>query len=152
MASGTFKWFGLGLKNMALGNIAWETDTFKIMLTTSAYDPSAYQDIHEFRSEVSGEVLDGTGYTAGGATLGGATASYDATGNAVNLKAPDLVWADSTITNARSAILYKDTLDAATDILVAYSIFDADVSSLTGTFTLNFDDEYGLLKLTAIGT
>ncbi len=48
------------------GTIDLDTDTFKIMLTTSSY--AANQATHDFRDDVTNEVV-GTGYTAGGATL-----------------------------------------------------------------------------------
>ena len=49
------------------GSIDLDTDTIKVMLVTSTYTPN--QDTHTKRSDVTNEV-SGTGYTAGGATLG----------------------------------------------------------------------------------
>lgn len=50
---------------MARGAIDFDTDTFKVMLVTSAYVPSKDSDLK--RSNVTNEVV-GTGYTAGGVT------------------------------------------------------------------------------------
>lgn len=51
------------------------SDTIKAALTTSAYTPN--RDTHEFFSDITNEI-SGTGYTAGGATLGSKTITYTA--------------------------------------------------------------------------
>lgn len=56
-------------------NIDWLSDTIKVMLCTSTYTPNA--DTHAFKSDVTNEV-SGTGYSAGGATMGSATLTYTA--------------------------------------------------------------------------
>ena len=145
MAAGTFKWFRHGLLHVASGDINWATDTVKVLLATSAYTPD--QDAHEFRSSVTDEVT-GTGYTAGGATL--ASKSLDhATTKVVRLIAADVALTGSTITGARTAVVYKVVGSAATDILLGYATVNADTASLSGTMTLNFDNTNGILTLTA---
>jgi hypothetical protein len=132
--AGTWKWFGNGLLKVATGAIDLDTDTFKILLTTSTYTPN--QDTHDFRDDVTNEVT-GTGYTAGGATLAGVSVTYDATSNEVRISWTDPTWASSTIT-ARTAVIYKSRGGAATaDELVAFCTNDADVSSTAGTFTVD---------------
>ena len=132
--SGTFHWYGNGLLNLAKGNIDLDTDTFKIMLTTSTYVPN--QDTHVFRSDVTDEVV-GTGYTAGGATLTGVSVTYDAASNQMRVSWTDPTWPTSTIT-ARTAVIYKSRGGAATaDELLAYVTNDADVSSSGATFTVD---------------
>lgn len=42
--------------------VDWDSDTIKVMLTTSSYTPN--QDTHIYKSSVTNEVT-GTGYTAG---------------------------------------------------------------------------------------
>jgi hypothetical protein len=54
--------------SMGAAGINWASDTIKAMLCTSAYTPDPIT--HAFKSSVTNEVT-GTGYTAGGATLGG---------------------------------------------------------------------------------
>lgn len=132
--SGTLTWYGNGLLNLARGNIDLDTDTFKVMLTTSAYTPN--QDTHDFRDDVTNEVA-GTGYTAGGATLTGVSVTYDAATNQVRVSWTDPTWPTSTIT-ARTAVIYKSRGGAASaDELLAYCTNDTDVSSTAATFTLD---------------
>ncbi len=141
--AGTFKWYGNGLLKALTGAIDFDTDTFKIMLTTSTYTPN--QDTHDFRDDVTNEV-SGTGYTAGGATLAGVAVTYDAGTNEVRIKWTDPTWSTSTIT-ARTAVIYKSRGGASSaDELVAYATNDADVSSTAGTFTVDLADP--TLKLT----
>jgi hypothetical protein len=50
------------------GNINWASDTIKIALMASGYTPNLATDVHW--SDISSHETSGTGYTAGGATLG----------------------------------------------------------------------------------
>ena len=132
--SGAFHFYGNGLLNLAQGNIDLDTDTFKIMLTTSTYVPN--QDTDVFRSDVTNEVV-GTGYTAGGATLTGVSVTYDAASNQMRVSWTDPTWPTSTIT-ARTAVIYKSRGGASTaDELLAYCTEAADISSSGATFTVD---------------
>lgn len=132
--AGTWKWYGNGMLKVATGAIDLDTDTFKVMLTTSTYTPN--QDTHDFRDDVTNEV-SGTGYTAGGATLSGVTATYDGATNQVRIAWTDPTWPSSSIT-ARTAVIYKSRGGAASaDELVAFCTNDADVTSTGATFTLD---------------
>lgn len=132
--AGTFKWYGQGLLNIAKGSIDLDTDTFKIMLTTSAYTPN--QDTDDFRNDVTNEIT-GTGYTAGGATLSGVSVTYDAASNQVRISWTDPTWTTATFT-ARTAVIYKSRggLSSA-DELVAYCTEASDVTSTAATFTVD---------------
>ena len=142
--AGTWKWYGEGLLNVAKGAIDLDTDTFKIMLTTSAYTPN--QDTHNFRDDVTNEVM-GTGYTAGGATLSGVSVTYDSATNEVRISWTDPTWTTATIT-ARTAVIYKSRGGASTaDELLAYCTEAADVTSTAGTFTVDLPAP--TLKITA---
>lgn len=114
--------------------IDWDTDTIKVLLTTSTYTPS--QDAHDYKDDVTNEVT-GTGYTAGGATLGTKSNSYDGGTNVRTLDAADVSWASSTIT-ARYAVIYVDTGSAATSPLIGYLNFESDKSSSSGTFQITW--------------
>lgn len=132
--AGTFHWYGLGLQKLVSGTIDLDTDTFKMMLTTSAYTPNI--DTHDFRDDVTNEVT-GTGYTAGGATLSGVGVTYDAASNQVRVTWTDPTWPSSTIT-ARTAVIYKSRGGAASaDELLAYVTESADVTSTGATFTVD---------------
>lgn len=133
--AGTLKWYGNGLLNVVNGNIDLNTDTFNVLLTTSAYTPN--QDTDDFRSDVTNEVANGNGYTTGGQALTGVSVTYDTGTNQVRISWTDPTWPASTIT-ARTAVIYKARGGAATaDELLAYVTNDVDVSSTSGTFTLD---------------
>ncbi len=100
-------------------------------LATSSYTPN--QNTHDYFNDITNEVT-GTGYTAGGATLGTKTVTQSTTTHTFD--AADTVWTTSTIT-ARYAIIYDSTPGtAATNPLIAYVDFGADVSSTAGDFTI----------------
>lgn len=71
----TAYWYGKGALKLANKEIDWDTDTVKVMLTTSSYTPD--KDAHDYKDDVTNEVT-GTGYTAGGATLSSKTITYTA--------------------------------------------------------------------------
>jgi len=132
--AGTWNWYGNGLLNVAKGLIDLDTDTFKIMLTTSAYTP--VKDTDDFRNDVTNEVT-GTGYTAGGATLAGVSVTYDAATDQVQISWTDPTWSGSTIT-ARTAVIYKSRGGASSaDELLAYCTESGDIISTGGVFTVD---------------
>jgi hypothetical protein len=129
------KWFGNGLLKICTGSIDLDTDTFKVLLTTSAYTPD--QDAHDFRNDVTNEV-SGTGYTAGGNAVTVSSVTYDSASNQVRIVFADVTWPASTIT-ARTAVIYKSRGGASSaDELLAYVTEATDISSTGATFTLDF--------------
>lgn len=139
----TAKLYGTALGALASGSINWASDTIKVALTTSTYVPD--QDAHDFFNDVTNEVT-GTGYTAGGATLGTKASTYTSGTNTHMLDAADTVWTTSTIT-ARIAVIYKSTGTAATSPLIGWVDFGADVISSAGNFTITWDAA-GIFTLT----
>ena len=132
--AGTWNWYGAGLLAAVTGTVDLNTDTFKIMLTTSTYTPN--KDTHDFRDDVTNEV-SGTGYTAGGATLSGVSVTYDAASDQVQIGWTDPTWPTSTIT-ARTAVIYKSRGGAASaDELLAYCTEAGDIVSTGGTFPVD---------------
>ena len=124
--------YNRALELWARGSIDFDTDTFKVMLTTSAYTED--KDAHDFRNDVTNEV-SGTGYTAGGnsATV---TVTLDTVNDRVDISLGGTTWAASTIT-ARKAVYYKSRGGVSSaDELVAVNDFGSDVISSAGTFTL----------------
>lgn len=133
----TAKWFGKAFLKMLNKEIDWDSDTIKVSLHTSSYTPD--QDAHDYADDLTNEVANGNGYTTGGATLGSKTIDYTAGTNVVKLDAADTVWAASTIT-ARYAVIYDaQSGAAATNPLLGYVDFGADVSSAGGAFTITWD-------------
>lgn len=140
----TAKMYGQTMMKALNKEIDWDTDTIKVMLCTSTYVPD--QDAHVYKDvSVTGEAT-GTGYTAGGATLGTKTITYDAATNKITLDAADVTWASSTIT-ARYAVIYDDT-PASNKPLLGYVDFGADQSSSSGNFTITWDAA-GIFTITA---
>lgn len=115
------------------GQLDFDTDSFKVLLVTSAYAPN--KDTHLTRNQITNEVV-GAGYTAGGVATT-ATVSKDLPNDRVEIAFSNVSWAEATIT-ARAAVIYKDTGDAASDTLVAYVDFTNDVSSTNATFAVTF--------------
>ena len=109
------------------GNQALATDTIKIALYTSAATLNAATTAYTTSNEVVG-----TGYTAGGNTLTGATISLDGTTGICTFSTT--FWTTSSIT-ARGALIYNST---KTNKAIAVLDFGADKTSTSGAFTINF--------------
>jgi hypothetical protein len=104
-----------------------DTDTFKIALYTSAASLDASTTVYTTSNEVTG-----TGYTAGGNTLTGATVTL--TGTTAFVDFSDTSWSTATIT-ARGALIYNSS---KSDKAVAVLDFGSDKTSTGGTFTIQF--------------
>lgn len=146
----TTSWYGRGLEGQwsatAARRVDWVGDTIKAALTTNTYVPD--QDAHDFFNDVTNEVT-GTGYTAGGATLGTKSVAYDTATNELRLICADIVWGPgATFGPFRKAVIYKDTGTATTSPLLGFITFDADQSVANGTYTIDVD-VLGLLYVTA---
>ena len=125
--------YNSALRDEAIGSIDFDTDTFKVMLVTSAYTEN--KDTHTRRSDITNEIT-GTVYTAGGNTATVTVAAVDTTNDRVDITLGGTTWPASTIT-ARKAIYYKSRGGASSaDEIVAVVDFGADVSTTAGTFTL----------------
>jgi hypothetical protein len=109
------------------GIIDLDTDVIKIALYTSAATLSAATTAYTTTNEVVG-----TGYTAGGNTLTGATISTSGTTAFVDFT--DTVFSNATIT-ARGALIYDSS---KANRAVAVLDFGADKTSTSGAFTIQF--------------
>lgn len=125
-------WFGSALLKALNKEVDFDTDTIKVALATSTFTPN--QDTMDYFDDVTNEVV-GTGYTAGGATLGGKLIGYNAGSNVIKLDATDVTWASSTIT-ARYGIVYVATGVASTSVLLGYIDFGEDKVSTAGDFVI----------------
>jgi len=132
----TTKTYGSLITKAFNKEIDWDTDTIKVALVTSSYTPN--QDTHDYWDDVSANEASGTGYTAGGATLGSKTVGYTSGTNVTKFDAADVSWTSSTIT-ARYAVVYVSTGTAGTSALIAYVDFGSDQSSSAGTFSIVWD-------------
>lgn len=119
-------------EDLARGAIDLDSDTFKVMLTTSSYSQDKDADLK--RSAVTNEV-SGTGYSAGG-TAATFTVTKDTANDRLDVTLGGVSWTTATIT-ARKAVYYKSRGGASSaDELVAVIDFGSDVVSTAGTFTL----------------
>jgi len=120
-------------EELAKGNIDFDSNTFKAMLMTTSY---TFDKTDAFRSDLSGEA-SGTGYSAGGQALGSITITQDDTNNQTNIDFADEVFSAVTVTDVDAYVIYKDTGNAATDVLVAYIEFtEGAQSTVAGNFTI----------------
>ena len=105
-----------------------DSDTLKIALYTSSASLDATTTAYTTSNEVTG-----TGYTAGGETLTGATIGTSGTTAYVDFDDPE--WTSASFT-ARGALIYNDTL--AGNNSVAVLDFGGDFTVSSGTFRIVF--------------
>ena len=124
--------YNSAIRDASVGNIDFDTDTFKMMLVTSTYTASKS---HSKRSDITNEV-SGTGYTAGGNAAACTVAATDNVNNDVEITFSITSWTSATIT-ARAGVIYKSRGGLATaDELVGYVDFTSDTTSTNGTFAV----------------
>lgn len=132
------------------GTIDLDTHTFKLMLVTSTYTPSA---AHTVKADVTNEITTAGGYVAGGQALTGVTWGHTG-GTATFDDTANVVWTASggDIDASRYAILYDDTPTSPADPLVAYILMDttpANVGPITSGNTLTITwNASGIFTLT----
>jgi hypothetical protein len=114
-------------QQILLGEHDLDTDVIKLALYTSAATLSAATTAYTTSDEVVG-----TGYTAGGNTLAGATVSL--TGTTAFVDFSDTTWTTATIT-ARGALIYNSS---KSNKAIAVLDFGADKTSTAGDFTVQF--------------
>ena len=114
-------------QQILLGEHDLDTDTIKLALYTSAATLSAATTAYSTSDEVVG-----TGYTAGGNTLTGASVSLSGTTAYVDFS--DTTWTTATIT-ARGALIYNSS---KSNKAIAVLDFGADKTSTAGSFTVQF--------------
>ena len=145
-------------KRLALGDVNFDTDTFKIALYTvtatvnnvALVDP--YFDVAPFTSNQ----VTGTNYTAGGETL--ATTNFAISGGGAsavvqidNADTPAVSWTQHATgpNNIRWGVLYDDT-PASNKPCICYITFGegADISLQDGdiTFTFNATDAFTITR------
>jgi hypothetical protein len=126
-------------QQLFLGEHDLDTDVIKIALYTSSATLDASTTAYSTTNEVSG-----TGYTAGGNTLTGATVSLSGTTAYVDFS--DTTWTTATIT-ARGALIYNSS---KSNKAIAVLDFGADKTSTAGDFTVQMptnDASSALLRI-----
>lgn len=98
------------------GGVDLLNDTIKAALVTGY---TVDIDAHDHWDDVSASEESGTGYTAGGATLGNKTVTQDDTDDEGVFDADDVTWSGLDVGTPSHAILYKDTGTPSTSPLIA---------------------------------
>jgi len=127
MASGIYQRFYANLMNK---EIDLEADTVKVMLLNNSHSFTA---THNTLSQVSANEISGTGYSAGGATLGSKTVTQ---GNPTVWDAADTSWTSATFT-AYHAVIYDDT--TTNDDLICSIDFGGAQAVSGGTFQIQWN-------------
>jgi hypothetical protein len=115
-------------------------DTIKVGLVTG-HSPDI--DTHTQWSDVSGDEESGTGYSAGGATLGSKAVTQDNDNDRGKFDAGDVTWSGLDVGTPSHAIMYDDT--HASDLLIAY--WELSTASNGGDYTLQWHAN-GIILLT----
>lgn len=134
MATGTINAYTSFISAMGSGSFDLANDTFKVLLTTSSYSPSA---LHDFLDDITNEVANGGGYTTGGITV---TPTWSESGGTYTFDFADLQWTGTGAGfTAHYWVLYKDTGVAATSPLMFYGLLDNTPQSVTVADTQNLN-------------
>lgn len=110
-------------------------DTVNVAMFTNTITPNFSSDTAYGVAPYNANEVSGTGYTAGGAALASKTLTESPTGTMM-YDAANTSWTTSTITNARCALVYDDTL-AGNNAIVLVN-FGADYSTSAGTFEIQW--------------
>lgn len=141
--AGSCKWYGNALVKALSGEINFFGSPIMVMLCTSGY--ALDQDVHAYKSAVTSEVV-GLGYTAGGQELQGKSITYNPSSNMITITGATVSW-DSSVIQARYAVLYCATGNDATSALLGYVDFALNETSSGGPFTIAWDPA-GIFTLT----
>lgn len=112
-----------------------DLETHKLAMFTNTITPNFSTDTAYGVAPYNANEVSGTGYTAGGHEVTTTALSESPTGTLM-WDAADWSRSSSTITNARCALIYADAL-AGNNAIVLVD-FDADYSTVSGTFTIQW--------------
>lgn len=116
----------------------WANDTVKCALFTNTITPSFSADTAYGSAPYNANEVSGTGYSAGGASLGSKTVTESPTGSLM-FDAADTAWTTSTFSSARGALIWDDTVTTpVADPVVCLVNFGADYGVTSGTFTIQW--------------
>jgi hypothetical protein len=111
------------------------SDTIKLMLLGAGYTPA--RGTHQFKSDVVAQEITGTGYTAGGNTIGAMANAVAA--NVYTITGANASWPAATF-SANYAALYDSTpATDATRPLIGYVDFGGAQSPSAGTLSVTWN-------------
>lgn len=139
------QWTGATLADILTGDASIDLNSasagaFKVAMFTNSVTGFANGDAdNTYGSGAwSANEVSGTGYTTAGAAL--VSPTLTTTANKFVWDAADTTWSGSSISNARGAIVYH----VSTGRVLVVSDFDADYSTTSGTFTIQWDATNGI--------
>lgn len=142
MAEGDITFYNSYKRDLMNGNAPdLDTDTIKVALLTG-HTPNI--DTHEFWDDVSADEVSGTGYTAGGETLGSVAVTADTTDDEGVFDAADVTWTGLDVGTPSHAILYHDTGTPGTSDLIAY--MEISTASNGSNYTIQWAAE-GIINI-----
>lgn len=109
-------WTNYAIQQMAKQTINWNTDTIKVMLLTAPYTLDTKKGV-DFLNDVTSFETVATGYTR--VTLGTKSIVNNNSVDTVEFKAASFTWTITGSINFRYAVIFKDTGNAATSIVLA---------------------------------
>lgn len=109
--------YNQGGTSIGKGEIDWVNDTIKLALLPSTHTPD--QDNDQYYSDISGDEVSGTGYSAGGFTLTTTAITNDNTNNRSIFDADDVSESGLTISDYRYYAVYQSTGTPSTSRLIA---------------------------------
>ena len=116
--------------------IDFDSDTnLKVAMFTNSVTPNYSSDTSYAVAPYNANEVTGTGYSAGGVVLTGTTVTESPTGTLM-FDANDASWASSTISSARGALLFDNSLTPKRAIALVN--FGADYATTAGTFTIQW--------------
>jgi hypothetical protein len=141
MAEGDGAIYNKFKERVLLGEIDLVDDTIKVGLIATG---SPDIDAHEDWADISGNEESGTGYSAGGETLGSASVSFDSGTDTATFDGADVTWTGLDVGTPAYAVMYSDT--HASDALIAYWTLGTTASN-GGDYTLQWNSD-GIITLT----
>jgi len=121
------------------GTLSLGSDQLNLALLDSNHSNDIDND--SVFSDVNGDEISGSGYSAGGQAIANTGVTQDNTDNEGVLDGDDVTWANSSIT-ARYGVVYHN----ATGTIVAILDFGQDKTSSNGEFKVSFAGE-GIVNL-----
>jgi len=131
-------------KHFIAGDIDFDANTIKVMLLNNTHTTNI--DTQEYIDDVSTNEISGTGYTAGGATLGTKTVTQDNTNDLAYADAANTQWDGADFT-AYYAVVYRDTGTPGTSpIIMIVDLDGAETVPEDGTFEIAWNAS-GIFKI-----
>lgn len=141
MAEGDGHVFNNFKERVLLGEVDLVDDTLKVALIDSGWTQTVDGEVTY--ATVSGDELSGTGYSAGGETLGTKSVTQEDANDRASFDAADTVWSSIDAGTPATAFLYDDT--HASDIGIAY--WELTKPTNGGDYTLQWHGN-GILLVT----